>query len=84
MVKTLKSLQDTLGAFQDREIQASMLRSLREQIGALDGGAQALMAMGLLVDHLEREQRSARAEFAERFAAFAADAQRKRVGKTFR
>jgi CHAD domain-containing protein len=84
MVKTLKSLQDTLGAFQDREIQASMLRSLREEIGALDGGAQALMAMGLLVDHLEREQRSARAEFAERFAAFAADAQRNRVGKTFR
>jgi hypothetical protein len=54
------------------------------EIGALDGGAQALMAMGLLVDHLEREQRSARAEFAERFAAFAADAQRKQVGKTFR
>ena len=32
------------------------------------------MAMGLLVERLERDQAAARAEFAERFAAFAAQA----------
>jgi len=83
MVKTLKSLQDTLGRFQDREVQAGMLRSLREEVAALDGGAAALMAMGLLVDRLEQEQASARSEFADRFAAFAATPQRALVKKTF-
>ena len=76
LVRRLKALQDTLGRFQDREIQAGLLRSLREEVVALDQGAAALMAMGLLVDRLESEQAAARAEFAERFAAFAAKRQR--------
>ena len=71
-VKSLKALQDTLGRFQDREVQAEMLRSLREEIAALEDGPAALMAMGLLVERLEEQQEQARAEFDERFAAFAA------------
>jgi CHAD domain-containing protein len=83
MVKTLKALQDTLGRFQDREVQAEMLRALRDDVAALDNGAAALMAMGTLVEHLEQQQAAARAEFAERFAAFAAKPQRALVRRTF-
>ena len=83
MVKTLKALQDTLGRFQDREVQADTLRALRDDVAALDDGPAALMAMGLLVRHLERDQAAARDEFAERFAAFAAKPQRTLVKKTF-
>jgi CHAD domain-containing protein len=83
MVSTLKSLQDTLGRFQDREVQAELLRSLRDEVAARDDGAAALMAMGLLVERLEREQADARAEFPERFAAFAAKPQRALVRRTF-
>jgi CHAD domain-containing protein len=82
-VRRLKALQDTLGRFQDREVQAGLLRSLREEVAALDDGAAALMAMGLLVDRLEREQAAARAEFGERFAAFAAKRQRALFEETF-
>jgi CHAD domain-containing protein len=84
MVRTLKGLQDTLGRFQDREVQAAMLRSLRDEVAALDRGPAALMAMGLLVDRLERDRAAARAEFVERFAAFGARSQRAQVKETFR
>ncbi len=72
MIKTLKSLQDTLGRFQDREIQAEMLRSLGDEIATRQYGPVALMAMGVLVERLEAQQAEARAEFAQRFAPFAA------------
>jgi CHAD domain-containing protein len=72
MIKTLKSLQDTLGRFQDREIQAEMLRSLGDEIATQEDGPVALMAMGVLVQRLEAQQAAARAEFAQRFAPFAA------------
>ncbi|MDP1849711.1 MAG: CHAD domain-containing protein [Solirubrobacteraceae bacterium] len=83
MVATLKALQDVLGRFQDREVQADALRALGDEIAALDGGAAALMAMGVLVQRLGEEQAQAREQFAERFAQFAAKPQRKLVTKTF-
>ena len=83
MVATLKRLQDVLGRFQDREVQADLLRALGHEVAALDGGAPALMAMGLLVQRLGDEQAQARAEFAERFAEFAASEQRALVRTTF-
>ncbi|MGH2967762.1 MAG: CHAD domain-containing protein, partial [Solirubrobacteraceae bacterium] len=83
MVRSLKSLQDTLGRFQDREVQAAMLRELREDVAGLERGAAALMAMGLLVERLEQEQADARAEFAERFAAFSSKPQRALVKRAF-
>ncbi len=70
MVGALKDLQDTLGRFQDREIQAQTLRERSAEVGARDDGAAALMAMGVLVELLERDQAAARSQFAERFAAF--------------
>jgi CHAD domain-containing protein len=84
MVSSLKGLQDVLGRFQDREVQAGLLRSLGDEVASLEGGAAALMAMGVLVQRLGEEQAQARAHFAESFAAFASKAQRKLVDQTFR
>ena len=83
MVTSLKRLQDVLGRFQDREVQADVLRSLGDEVAALEGGAAALMAMGVLVQRLGAEQDQARTQFAESFAAFAAKSQRKLVEQTF-
>lgn len=83
MVTSLKGLQDVLGRFQDREIQAEVLRSLGEEVAALEGGAPALMAMGVLVQRLLADQAAARSEFTDSFTAFAAKEQRKLVKQTF-
>jgi len=83
MVATLKGLQDVLGRFQDREVQADLLRALGDDIAAMEGGAAALMAMGVLVERLTEQQEQARAEFAQSFEQFAAKPQRKVVAKTF-
>ena len=83
MVASLKSLQDVLGRFQDREVQAAQLRSIGDEVVALQGGAAALMAMGVLMQRLADEQRQAREEFAQRFAAFASREQRRLVKQTF-
>ncbi len=83
MVASLKSLQDVLGRFQDREVQADLLRSLGDEVAALEGGAAALMAMGVLVGRLLADQTAARAEFTASFAGFAAKEQRALVKQTF-
>ena len=83
MVKTLKALQDVLGRHQDQEVQAATLRAMRHELPDRDGGAAALMAMGVLVEGLQREHVAARAEFADRFAPFASKKQRKLVAETF-
>ena len=83
MVKTLKSLQDVLGRHQDQEVQAATLRALRHELPEREGGAAALMAMGVLVERLQDQHAAARADFAERFAPFAAKKQRKLVAETF-
>jgi CHAD domain-containing protein len=82
-VRSLKALQDTLGRFQDRQVQALLLNSLGDEVRALDDGAAALMAMGQLIERLEEQEAEARAEFAERFSNFAAKRQRKMMRETF-
>jgi CHAD domain-containing protein len=83
MVKTLKALQDTLGRHQDREVQAAMVRELGPELSTRPSGADALMAMGVLVERLRAEEAEARAEFKQRFAAFSSSEQRALVKKTF-
>ena len=61
-----------------------MLRGLGDEVAALERGPAALMAMGLVVARLEGDQAAARAEFAERFAAFASEQQQALVRETFR
>jgi CHAD domain-containing protein len=83
LVRSLKALQDTLGRHQDREVQRASLRSLRDHVSTLPGGPGALMAMGVLIEHLGRDERDARAEFAECFASFASKQQQELVRETF-
>ena len=78
-VKTLKSLQDQLGRFQDREVQATTLRTLAPDVDE----PFTVMAMGVLVDRFIKEEAAAREEFAERFAPFASDEQRAIVKEHF-
>ncbi len=83
LVKSLKGLQEVLGRHQDREVQITLLRSLADEVATLPGGPAALMAMGVLVDRLGADELAARAEFAETFAALAADEQHRLVKSTF-
>ncbi len=83
MIKALKALQGVLGRHQDREVQVATLRSLRDEVSALAGGAAALMGMGALVERLTEDEHAARAQFAERFAAFSSKSQRRLVRRTF-
>jgi CHAD domain-containing protein len=83
MVKSLKNLQDVLGTYQDREVQADHLRELADELASQVGGPEALLVLGVLVDRLDAEQHAARAGFAERFAAFASGDQRTLVARTF-
>jgi CHAD domain-containing protein len=82
-VKSLKALQDTLGRFQDRQVQALLLSSLGDEVRALDDGAAALMAMGQLIERLETQEAEARSEFAGRFGRFADRRQRELMRETF-
>ncbi len=83
MIKALKALQDVLGRHQDREVQVAMLRSLCGEIDEMPRAAGALRAIGVLVERLGADERAARAEFAERFAAFSSPAQRRLVEDAF-
>ena len=83
-VKTLRALQETLGRFQDREVQARMLRELGEELARVAGGPAALLALGTVLERVESESVAARAEFGERFAVYAAADQRAVVRKAFR
>jgi CHAD domain-containing protein len=83
MVSALKGLQNVLGRFQDRAVQAELLRGLGDELAAKEGGPQALMALGLVAEALFADQHAARAGFAERFQLFAAPEQRALVRDTF-
>ena len=83
MVTSLKALQDSLGRFQDCEVQAALLRELSDEVATRDGGGAALMAMGVLAQRLDADRARARSEFAGRFGAFAAPRQRALVRETF-
>ncbi len=82
-VRDLRGLQDTLGEFQDAEVQRDAIRGFAAQMlarpGAPDAGppaagelAATLLAMGELTARLHERQRRARAKVAGRFAEFAA------------
>jgi CHAD domain-containing protein len=83
MVSTLKKLQDVLGRFQDREVQAEFLRGLGPELATGPGGSDALIALGLVIDRLTADQAAARADFQARFSAFASKPNRRRVKKVF-
>lgn len=68
-VQRLKALQDNLGEHQDTEVHVAELRRVAHDLHA-SVGADTMVAMGQLTEHLESRRRGARAEFAERFATY--------------
>jgi CHAD domain-containing protein len=84
MVRALKALQDVLGTHQDREVQADALRALAPDLAGVEGGPDALLALGAVVERLGTEQRAARERFADRFAEFASPSRQALVAETFR
>jgi CHAD domain-containing protein len=83
MIKALKALQDVLGRHQDFEVQADTLRGLTAEVARQPDGADALLALGVLIDGLSRDQAAARADFAAQFADFAAKPRRAAVKTAF-
>lgn len=80
LLKELKSLQDTLGDFQDGEVQREAVREFAAAM--MEQGAappQTMLAMGELAAQLDARQRSARAALTGRLQPFLADDNRARV-----
>ncbi len=79
-VRELKSLQDSLGEFQDAEVQLAEVRAFAaEMLADRSAPAATLLAMGEIAAGLARRQRKARNEFDSRFAAFASPASQERL-----
>lgn len=75
----LKRLQNCLGEFQDTEVQIGEIRALAtSMLAAGEAPAVTLLAMGEVTAGLAARQQAARADFEQRFAAFAgADGQQR-------
>ena len=72
LIKVLKTLQDNLGNFQDYEVQVMALKHFSHQMVAENHPSpDTLLAMGMLIEGLERRQHLAREEFEDCFAGFA-------------
>jgi CHAD domain-containing protein len=74
-VKRLKRLQDLLGTHQDAEVHAAELRQAADELPPTTAPATYL-AVGQLIEHLERVRQEAREGFAERFATYDSTATR--------
>jgi CHAD domain-containing protein len=84
LIKVLKQLQDNLGDFQDYEVQVLTLRQFSKQMVSEDmTPPETLLAMGMLIEGLERRQQVARTEFSARFAAFEQQENRDRFRQLF-
>ncbi len=84
LIQILKTLQDNLGDFQDYEVQVITLKRFSHQMVA-EGLAppDTLLAMGMLIDNLERRQQQAREEFSGRYAGFSQQDNQDRFRKLF-
>jgi len=72
LVKEMKMMQDFLGEFQDLTVQQRQLREFGEAMKReKDIPGATLLAMGRLMEDMERRQRAMRLEFPGRFKAFA-------------
>ncbi len=80
-VADLKGLQDVLGRFQDTEVERQALRGFAEEMMSDGTSAEAVLAMGELIGHLDTEQDRARAEFDASFARFARPASSARLAR---
>ena len=84
-IRALKQLQDNLGDFNDLEVQQATLRQYGQaMVAEQTATAESLMAMGRLVDHLERRQLEERQLFHQRFPEFANRQNRRRFQRLFK
>lgn len=83
MVKEMKTILDNLGEFQDLQVQAQSLEALGQQMMKEGAPAGTLMAMGILVGKLLERQVKAREAFADLFAAFSSEENRRAFQKLF-
>lgn len=84
LIRVLKTLQDNLGNHQDYEVQVTTLRDFSHRMTA-EGHVtpDTLLAMGVLIEGLERRQQHAREEFAGRFANFSRQENQERFRQLF-
>jgi CHAD domain-containing protein len=79
-VRELKALQDSLGEFQDGEVELAEIRAFAaDMLADRSAPAATLLAMGEVAAGLAQRQRKARNEFDGRFAAFASPASQQRL-----
>ncbi len=84
LIKSLKSLQDNLGNFQDFEIQIMHLHDYGKEMADMGfARPETHKALDLLVRRLAVRQHEARQEFAVRFEAFSAKDNRKLFKQLF-
>ena len=78
LMKALKKLLNNLGDFQDLEVQANKMKEFAHQmVEERSVPADTLLAMGMLVDDMLKNQRLARARFSDCFSDFATRENRK-------
>lgn len=77
-IASLKGLQDTLGGFQDLQVQAdALLGYARDLAREGQAGPPTYLALGMLVERLRERQSQTRIEFAARFGEFSRKASRR-------
>ena len=84
LVKSLRTLQDNLGDFNDFEVQQVTLRRFaRRMLEEGKGNIDTLMAMGQLIERLKKGQLKERQRFSKRFAKFSSQVNQKRFRSLF-
>ncbi|MCP3982353.1 MAG: CHAD domain-containing protein, partial [bacterium] len=81
-IKTLKRLQDNLGAYNDLEVQSLWLDAFAKRRGE-SLGVDTLLAVGRLIEQLDRRQSHERDVFAGTFGTFSSSAVRKSFDRLF-
>ena len=77
-LKPLKNLQNLLGDFQDCSVQVEHLENYAQALRANPKvPVETFMALGVLIDHLERRSHQLREHFAQDFAGFASRASKR-------
>jgi CHAD domain-containing protein len=68
--KSLRSMQDVLGEFQDSQVQAVTLAAMAEELVVRGAAAPTILAIGGTIEHLAVRSLIAREKFAARFDDF--------------
>jgi CHAD domain-containing protein len=84
LLRDLKAVQDSLGAFQDAEIHRDRVRASAVALHAAGAGVPTLLAMGELVARLDAAQRLAAAAAAERVGSLVTETNRRRAADLVR